>query len=311
MAHLEPDSFDVSSVGRQTNSKKETCPAYSFGTSSREVFLSPKLTPRAKAGLVSPGPIYDVPTSVGNGPGPGGAESVEDLFTPLQSLFRPSNPKLPSQKEEQRPHIGGAQYPDSSVDLTCAVVDSQKVKFGGPSFVRFGTESRAVYKNAEVLVTNPNLMLGMESPGAFFCLDFGERMPFTKTPPRLMLPVTGTPRSVGPASHRQPAGIGRQPLSARRSSPSWSLGGSTMPSKNDEGPMLDTAPQYSCLGRQVNSTSKTSANCTFGKATREKRSRMTMCMTKTDRGPAGAMTKQQFHLDLPRTAPESVKRVGL
>mmetsp|Transcript_9755 Transcript_9755/g.13724 ORF Transcript_9755/g.13724 Transcript_9755/m.13724 type:complete len:309 (+) Transcript_9755:88-1014(+) len=308
MAHLEPDSFDVSSVGRQTNSKKETCPAYSFGTSSREVasmkvFLSPKLTPRAKAGLVSPGPIYDVPTSVGNGPG------------------------YAFPQEEQRPHIGGAQYPDSSVDLTCAVVDSQKVKFGGPSFVRFGTESRAVYKNAEVLVTNPNLMLGMESPGAAEYspqdkpvyrqqprFSFGpveERMPFTKTPPRLMLPVTGTPRSVGPASHRQPAGIGRQPLSARRSSPSWSLGGSTMPSKNDEGPMLDTAPQYSCLGRQVNSTSKTSANCTFGKATREKRSRMTMCMTKTDRGPAGAMTKQQFRLDLPRTAPESVKRVGL
>ncbi|CAE7661630.1 unnamed protein product [Symbiodinium sp. KB8] len=112
-----PDSFDVSSVGRQTNSKKETCPAYSFGTSSREVasmkvFLSPKLTPRAKAGLVSPGPIYDVPTSVGHGPG------------------------YAFPQEEQRPHIGGAQYPDSSVDLTCAVVDSQKATLQG--FRRFG-----------------------------------------------------------------------------------------------------------------------------------------------------------------------------
>ena len=37
-------------------------------------------------------------------------------------------------QEEQRPPLGGANYPDSSVDLTCATVDSQKVPhfFGGP-----------------------------------------------------------------------------------------------------------------------------------------------------------------------------------
>mmetsp|Transcript_49109 Transcript_49109/g.92048 ORF Transcript_49109/g.92048 Transcript_49109/m.92048 type:complete len:310 (+) Transcript_49109:83-1012(+) len=309
MSHLEPDSFDVSSVGRQMDSKKETCPAYSFGTSSREVaamkvFVSPKLTLRAKAGLNSPGPVYDVPTSVGVGPG------------------------YAFPQEEQRPHIGGAQYPDSSVDLTCALVDSQKVKFGGPAYVRFGTESRNSHKNAEILVTNPNLMLGKESPGAAEYspqdkpivrqqpkYSFGpveERVPFSKTTPRLMLPATGTPRTVGPASHRMPAGIGRQPQSARRSSPAWSISGSVMPSKYDEGPMLDTAPQYSCLGKQVVSTSKTSANCAFGKSTREKRTRMAMCMTQPDRGPAGDMVKQRFHADLPKTAlAPAAKRYGL
>ena len=35
--------------------------------------------------------------------------------------------KSPFSQEEQRPPLGGANYPDSSVDLTCATVDSQKV----------------------------------------------------------------------------------------------------------------------------------------------------------------------------------------
>eukprot|EP00913_Durusdinium_trenchii_P003179 g2939.t1 len=69
-------------------------------------------------------------------------------------------------QEEQRPPLGGPYYPDSSVDLTCATVDSQKVKFAGSAHACFGSEMRMGIQNAEILVTNPNLMLGMESPGA-------------------------------------------------------------------------------------------------------------------------------------------------
>eukprot|EP00435_Cladocopium_sp_Y103_P006756 s2046_g2.t1 len=116
--------------------------------------------------------------------------------------------------EEQRPPLGGTNYPDSSVDLTCATVDSQKVKFPGSAQACFGTEMRMGIKNAEILVTNPNLMLGMESPGAAeyspsqeavrrqhpkysFADNVQERVQTAKPVTRLTLPATGTPRRGG------------------------------------------------------------------------------------------------------------------
>ncbi|CAJ1445388.1 unnamed protein product, partial [Effrenium voratum] len=271
MSDLEPNSFAVSAIGRQSCSKKETCPAFSFGTQSREaaamkVFVSPKLTKRQLKGLTAPGPIYDIPKMVGSGP----------------AYAFP---------QEQRPH-GGARYPDSSVDLTCATVDSQKVKFDTSAYATFGTEMRMDIKNAEILVTNPNLMLGMESPGAAEYrvqehsvrlqhpkYSFGpmeEHAAFCKPSPRLSMHNTSTPPSVGPASHRLPGSVGQQPLSARRSSPAWSLSGPRSKPDPDGGPLLDTAPAFSSLGKQVVSTSKTSAKCSFGKSTRDNTSRMAM-----------------------------------
>lgn len=268
-----------------------------------KVFLSRKLTQRVQQGRTAPGPIYDIPrTSRG--------------------------PAYAFPQEEQRPPLGGAHYPDSSVDLTCATVDSQKVKFSGSAHASFGTEMRMGIKNAEILVTNPSLMLGMESPGPVeynpqqanvcrqhpkysFADNVEERKQHMKPTSRLTLPVTGTPRTVGPNSHRLPSGIGQQPLSARRSSPAWSLTGKTKMSDSDMGPYLDDGPVFSSLGYQAVSTSKTSGKCSFGKASREKAGRLTMCITNTDRGPAGQMPKLNFHLDLPKTAPAAVKRYGL
>lgn len=315
MTDFEPNSFAVSAIGRQANSKKETCPAFSIGTAgyngsgyrevqAMKVFVSRKLTHRVQQGRTAPGPIYDIGRMSHRGPA------------------------FAFPQEEQRPPLGGTNYPDSSVDLTCATVDSQKVKFPGSAQACFGTEMRMGIKNAEILVTNPNLMLGMESPGAAeyspsqeavrrqhpkysFADNVQERVQNAKPVTRLTLPATGTPRTVGPNSHRIPSGIGQQPLSARRSSPAWSLSGKNQPSECDMGPYLDDGPVFSSLGYQALSTSKTSGKCSFGNASREKAQRLTMCMTHTDRGPAGQMPKLNFHLDLPKTAPASVKRYGL
>ncbi|CAE8665091.1 unnamed protein product, partial [Polarella glacialis] len=115
---MSPDTFDVKSVGRQADSKKDTMPAFSFGTGSREVaslkvFLSKKHC-KCKAVLNSPGPVYSIPSTVGEGP------------------------RFGFGQDEQRSSRVN-RYPDSSVDLTCATVDSQKVKFSSTAGVHFGT----------------------------------------------------------------------------------------------------------------------------------------------------------------------------
>lgn len=53
-------------------------------------------------------------------------------------------PTKKSTKEVQRPPLGSAHYPDSSVDLTCATVDTQKVKFAGSAHACFGPGLRVL-----------------------------------------------------------------------------------------------------------------------------------------------------------------------
>eukprot|EP00931_Biecheleriopsis_adriatica_P115220 TRINITY_DN9103_c0_g1_i1.p1 TRINITY_DN9103_c0_g1~~TRINITY_DN9103_c0_g1_i1.p1 ORF type:complete len:312 (+),score=44.73 TRINITY_DN9103_c0_g1_i1:105-1040(+) len=304
MTALQLHSFDVTSIGRQTNSQKATTPSYSFGTGSRDVarlkvFLSQKQE-KVRSVINSPGPVYQVPSSVGNGPRWGFGQ------------------------DEQRKH-GSNRYPDSSVDLTCATVDSQQVKYSGTPSVNFGTEVRGSHKNAEILRTNPDLMLGMESPGALEYTPQEGRVlnqppsysfgpPEDKTPAkpvnRLSLAPGSTPRHVGPGSHSLPPGIGQQPQSARPSGPRWSFGGGNSKrskplSARENGPLLDTEQNYSSIGKQVVSTLKSSTASGFGRSTRENRARTAMCMTGLDHGPAGGMGKMNFHIDLPRTAPAS------
>eukprot|EP00435_Cladocopium_sp_Y103_P003282 s794_g1.t1 len=79
MTDFEPNSFAVSAIGRQANSKKETCPAFSIGTAgyngsgyrevqAMKVFLSRKLTHRVQQGRTAPGPIYDIGRMSHRGP---------------------------------------------------------------------------------------------------------------------------------------------------------------------------------------------------------------------------------------------------
>mmetsp|Transcript_39295 Transcript_39295/g.69113 ORF Transcript_39295/g.69113 Transcript_39295/m.69113 type:complete len:329 (-) Transcript_39295:117-1103(-) len=306
----KPVSFDVKSIGRQYNSQKETMPAYSFGTSSRErsakkVILS-KAHEKRKAIMNSPGPVYGVPSTVGDGP------------------------KFGFGTEEQRTHAK-APYPDSSVDLTCSTVDSQTVKFHSTKGVHFGTEQRMNSQNAEIIRTNPTGMLGMCSPSSFDygmsplpkgSYDYGPKDELVNQAPpefsfgpqngkindkqaaRMSAPQTCTPRHVGPGSHGQPSGMGSQPNSRKKSAPSWSFGGHrhsdlTPPRPHKNVPLLDLSPELSSLGRQVVSSARSAPQCGFGSATRDQSARTYLVVTEADRGAAAALPKPRFHVEMP------------
>lgn len=297
MTAVAADSFDGAAIGRQSNSQKETMPAYSFGTGSREVsrmkvYISARHE-KAKCSMNSPGPVYSPSCHVGVGP------------------------KFSFGADEQRKHTKG-QYPDSSVDLTCAEVDSQRTRFPATSGVHFGTESRMDSKNAEVIRVNPTMMFGVDSPGALQYspkedkvvkmapqYSFGpQASPQTngKVTPRITLPATGAPRAVGPGSNTVPGAIGSQPSSARRSAPAWSMGMGQSRHSNgqqESRQIVDTAPNVSSLGRQVFSGARTAPEGGFGKATRDHVARTALISTDADRGPVAFMAKPNYHIDLP------------
>lgn len=305
MTEMQADSFDVPAIGWQNNSQKETLPSYSFGTGVRtaanKVYMS-KTHEKRKAISNSPGPVYGVPSSVGQGP------------------------RFGFGTEEQRYHPK-AQYPDSSVDLTCAIVDTQAVKFHGTKAVHFGTETRMNHANAEPLQHNTTSMLCSQSPAAFdyepddsLVTKQQEKYSFgpkeaklgEKCPPRLQLPLTGTPRHVGPGSHMQPGGCGSQPSSARKSAPSWSFGGKRTSSagRSRMNNLIDPSPELSSLGKQVVSNQRSAPSCGFGTSTRDHSARTFLVVTNDDRGPAATMAKPVFHLEMPAPA-KNIARPGM
>lgn len=283
------------SLGRQFNSKKETVPAFSFGTASREtqtqkVFLSGRHE-ALKASMNSPGPVYSVPSCIGAGS------------------------KYGFGTDEQRKHPK-AKYPDSSVDLTCALVDNQRVKFHSTKSVHFGTEGRMTSKNGEIIRVHPGMVHGTESPGALEYspkpekvlekppeYSFGpaaEPQSTGKVPPRIPLPLTGTPRTLGPGSHALPSSLGSQPHSARTSAPSWGFGTRRSEPLKESRQVLDSSLDLSSLGRQVVSGARSAPNHGFGSSTRDQKARTTLIRMPEDMGPAARMPKLNFHLDLPR-----------
>lgn len=294
MTDLMSDSFDVPSIGRQHDSRKETMPAFSFTTALRDKVMH-------KTGLNSPGPVYRVPSTVGDGP---------------RWAFG----------TEERVH-GKAPYPDTSVDLTCATVDSQTTKYPSTKGVHFGTEPRLHSKNAEALRSNPEAMHGMCSPPGFDytpedhmtskavpIYSFGPRSGRLgeKTPPRITLPPGGTPRHVGPGSHSQPPGLGNQPNSARKSAPAWTFGGRRRSlTPREDRVLLDPAPDLSSLGRQVVSTARSAPKCDFGKSTREQAARTYLLQTGADKGPAAVLPKPKFNLELPPPPVRPVRMAGM
>lgn len=275
MSALVKDSFDVPAIGKQFDSKKESMPVFSFGTSNRErhqqkIFLSDKHE-KHKGKMNSPGPVYSMPSTMGAGPHFGFGTSV-------------------------RPHDKAA-YPDSSVDLTCAEVDSQGVKFHSSKSIHFGTESRENPKNAELLRTHPQGGLGVGVPGS------GEYSPnekhTTQRSPRFgmgtekKLPETATsqtPRHVGPGTYPTRQAIGQQACSANRSAPSWKFGGSPRsPKLEQSNALLDPSPNLSSLGQQVVSSARTAPHYGFGTATRHHAAKTHLVQTSEDKGPSARM----------------------
>eukprot|EP00747_Dinoflagellata_sp_TGD_P183244 gnl/TRDRNA2_/TRDRNA2_37986_c0_seq1.p1 gnl/TRDRNA2_/TRDRNA2_37986_c0~~gnl/TRDRNA2_/TRDRNA2_37986_c0_seq1.p1 ORF type:complete len:311 (+),score=53.91 gnl/TRDRNA2_/TRDRNA2_37986_c0_seq1:102-1034(+) len=310
MANILEDSFDVPAIGRQFSSQKETQPAYSFGSCSRDralqkVFISKKHE-QSKAVMNSPGPIYGLPPTVGEG---------------RKCCFG---------TDAQRPSFK-SQYPDSSVDLTCATVDSQNLKFHSTKGVHFGTESRSYPKNAEIYKTHPQAGMGLCSPGSTEyspddkimlknnpAYSFGPKTPRTdkKAASRNSGPAPQTPRHVGPGSHPIPSGLGSQISSARKSPPSWSFGGASQRSSSANAearhqPVIETSPELSSLGKQVVSSARSAPSAGFGTATRDDMAKVHLVMTPADRGPMADMPRPHFKLSLPPPMLKMPPKVGM
>jgi len=281
-------------------------PSHSFGTGSRDVarlkvFSSPKME-KLKAGFNSPGPVYNVPSSVGTGPhfgfGVGDARAVHK-----------------------------ASYPDSSIDLTCAVVDSQVVKFPGTPGVHFGTEERLGCQNNEIVRTHPGLKLGLESPGLEYSprhqaasvrkdppsYSFGphEDRPKRKPESRVHILARGSPRHTGPGSHILPAGIGAQAESGRPSAAAFSISPRSRRSPRNlrqtdiEGVHEDKP--FSSVGKQVLSGMPTSPRSAFTKGTRDQAARAARCLVEGD--TVSHLPKQQLRADIP--AKPAVSGLGI
>eukprot|EP00913_Durusdinium_trenchii_P010789 g10120.t1 len=199
MTTLVPDSFRVSALGAQADSTKRTGPAHSFGTAKGgvKVFISKKLA-KSKIGVGTPGPVYHVPSTVG------------------------AAPSFSFGSDEARKHPS-AKYPDSSVDLTSATVDTQKVKFHSTPQVHLGSEDRSSLKNAEILRTNAELAMGMESPSAleYFpkeihktvpAYSFASKMRKPKEETRVQTLQLGSPRTLGPGAVGWTSGVQVQVL---------------------------------------------------------------------------------------------------
>lgn len=323
MAATMQDSFDMPALGRQMNSKKETMPAFSFGTGSRDVardklYVSPRHE-KGKVSFISPGPVYAQRSTVGS-------SAAHGFGT-----------------EQQRMH-GKAKYPDSSVDLTCCTVDSQKVKFPSTSGVHFGTEVKMCKKNAEMYRVNPTAGFGTESPGMKMKppitdmtprgfqerirqekLERGEFQVSKGTPAYSIGPTSGpagagktdrinlnqasTPRHVGPGSHRTPCALGEQPTSARTTVPAWSFcqGPRQMNEQQEEGPIYDASPELSSMGKQLVSSARSAPSCSFGSSTRDHKAKTAMLQLEADKGPSAFMPKPRFHFDLPKFGKPPVK----
>lgn len=280
-------SFDVPSMGQQSNSQKDTAPGYSFGSCSRDrqhhkVFLSEGHEQR-KATMASPGPVYSIPSAVGEGP------------------------KFGFGSASQRQH-GKAMYPDTSVDCTGATVDSQVNKFHSAKGVHFGTEAKDSLKNSVHIRVHPQANMGLQSPGPF-SYNPKEKDVTKATEPRYSLGAktkilatqAQTPRNVGPGHYATPRGMGPQPQSARRSMPSYGFGKEArMPPLKKSDAVLDPNPELSSLGRQLVSGQKSAPLYGFGTATREHKSKTFLVQTPLDHGPkADYPTPRLHHPSLP------------
>jgi hypothetical protein len=320
-ADKDKNALKLASIGKQLDSSKPTMPSFSFGTGQRDVarnkiFISKKHEGK-KATMNSPGPIYNVKSTLGPGEVP-----CHRFGTEVR-------------------HYVTQKYPDSSVDINCAIVDAQKLKFSETPRVMFGLESRSNAKNAEVLRAHPGAAYGTESPGALHYspeeklllknepkYSFGPKKDFkevkgkeakeTKIVARLQLPLTSVPRHVGPGSHAQPAGIGTQPQSARGTAPSWKfgtggLGDRVASGKGGEEIQLDleTHDIRSSLGTQHVSSARNQPRARFGTETRDMRERTHLVRTRLDQGPSAFMEKLTFHHDLPARTPRPVLKTGM
>lgn len=225
-----------------------------------------------RLGRETPGAVYDLPATVGTAP----------------TMVFPTGPRVADH---------GTKYPDSSVDLAFATVDSQKVKFPSARTMLFGTEARDEIKNSEILKRHPQAGMLRESPGCIYDPDDTCARPMS-APLWTMRPktnmVTSRPQTserVGPNTYRTQEAIGNQPLSTKKTGRSSSFGRASRFPKarpDNDGGGEGYCPN-SAMGRQVDGRFKSQPRCGFGTGTRDNRSRTAYLQTAKDQGPKGKM----------------------
>merc|ERR1719201_1444838 len=139
--------------------------------------------------------------------------------------------------------------------------------------------------------------MGVFSPGPTAYMPEDKDI-VTRTSPRisfgaktkLLSSETQTPRNVGPGSYPPSQSMGKQPLSARRSNSSWSMGKEKrMPPLKASDHVVDPSPNLSSFGKQVNSRATSAAGYGFGTSTREHKSKTFLVQSQADRGPIATM----------------------
>eukprot|EP00451_Oxyrrhis_marina_P013853 CAMPEP_0204321088 /NCGR_PEP_ID=MMETSP0469-20131031/7971_1 /ASSEMBLY_ACC=CAM_ASM_000384 /TAXON_ID=2969 /ORGANISM="Oxyrrhis marina" /LENGTH=294 /DNA_ID=CAMNT_0051302357 /DNA_START=45 /DNA_END=929 /DNA_ORIENTATION=+ len=279
MSHLFPHSFDVPSVGRQRESQKPSAQSWGFGSCSRDrqqnVFISPTHE-KGKPSKASPGPIYDVRS-------------------------KDTGVKFGFGSAPQRLHKK-ALYPDSSVDLTEATVDTQRVKFRNTAGYLFGTDQKDNMRNAVILKSHPQANLGVFSPGPVAytpdAKTIHDRSPeySIRKKTKILASSSQTPGNVGPGSYPAMASIGMQPLSQRSTMPSFAVGkGARIPESTPDEEIINPNANISSLGKQPKSKNRTMPQYGFGTGTWEHTKKTALVQLGGDRGPSAMFEKPRLH----------------
>jgi len=263
----------------------------------------------ARAGALcreGPGPVYDLPSTLGNGPKVAFSKGVQRVYG--------------------KDHHFNSKYNAPSVDCIEAEIDSQPFKYENPKTSLFGTESKGQLKNATILKSHSAALVGRISPGPANYgpaggpdvgptrkqLTFAVRMGAkTKAVGSL---ISQTPAEVGPGLYpRKDVAIGQQSLSQRRTQACNQFGKAPKFGKSKDArgqPIIELDVATSAFGKQVDGRKKSEPGFGFGTSTRDNARRMQRCMTNADAGPKSNMPT--LHLSHPTLPSEkTVMRSGI
>ncbi|KAF4712445.1 hypothetical protein FOZ63_030019 [Perkinsus olseni] len=283
------DSFSVSAVGHQKESLKPTEPSYSFGLGTRDarekLFISKdheKLMPPR----CSPGPVYRLES-----------QSDDHSYTFGTAPQRPSP---------------GKRYPDASIDLTNALVDSQAFKYPAVKGTVFGTDPKGQIKNATIMKNHAPAFYGKASPGpTAYNPDSRHTSRIPRVPQitlgsktKILASECQTPPVVGPGTYPLPPSVGTQYLSQRRNLSTYSFTKARrVAERNQRIPVpatgkgdLTTRSVVSSIGPQHESRNSNAPTFGFGTATRDQKSKTFLVQTPGDTGPSGSWAKPRWVL---------------
>mmetsp|Transcript_15967 Transcript_15967/g.22056 ORF Transcript_15967/g.22056 Transcript_15967/m.22056 type:complete len:302 (+) Transcript_15967:277-1182(+) len=269
------DAFSKSMFGSQINSTKPTNPAFGFGTSGRtsstKLFFT-KEQSMHNVGQISPGPIYDVQSSLG------GQISSKNTSFPAFKFGARSLMDVNLAKES-RPGPGTYAVEGSIGRQTASQRETaQSWKFGSSNrWASFKSDFKENYMTPGY--DNPRLSKGWLGDASAFSFgtsgrhEVGQGIPGSKPTFRL---------SPGPGTYALQSSLGAQQLSQKNSASQFKFGTQTRERADkvylthaheralfgQHSPAPNAYTLKSSLGNQLSSKNRTSSNFRFGSADR-------------------------------------------